>query len=341
MKAVLATMVMVTTVVVVPLGAAHAASGHQPVAGLHPGNESFFAPPPALFLPSSGGVVPRRPTCRPGQIEAVAFTEHSPDGVMGVVELKGMKIYHKKPWGRLRCSLSIVKGPQAFVAANGEALDVPRGRENTTNPAANSLAWRTLEAGRAAMGFGWFGTYCGDAPRYVVMKLRGGRGLLRVPYDGPTPACPADPAGAASMLTVGTAGGSRAPVQPAPPSFLNLTTSARFLGPTTHDAPAPVEVTISNTSDQAVALVPCPIFSVQTKVTIGGHVRSASAVIDNRSPGCKQALVTVQPGQPIVFRLNREELSPGTRFGAPSGSTYDVAVGLAGMPTATVSTTVG
>jgi hypothetical protein len=141
-------------------------------------------------------------------------------------------------------------------------------------------------------------------------------------------------------LTDGPVGGSRAPVQPAPPSFLHLTTSARFLGRTTHDDPAPVEVTISNTADEPVSLLPCPIFSVQTKVTQGTRARSASAVIDNRAPGCKHESVTVLPGEPITFRLTRKELSPGTTFGAPVGSTFSVQVGLAGMPTATVSTVV-
>ncbi len=331
----------VTTSLALPADGAHAATGAVPIAGLHPGAESFFAPPPAMFLPSSGPIQIRRPACKPGQIQAVAFTQPSPDGVMGVIELKGTKIYHKKPWGKLRCSLPISKGPRGFVAANGEALDVGLGRANAINPAYDTFGTRYLAGGRAAWGFGWFGQYCGEAPRYVVMKLKGDLGLLDVPYDGPTPTCPDDPAAAVtSTLTDGPVGWTRGPVQPAPPSFLRLTTSARFLGTTTTDEPAGVEVTISNTSDQPVALVPCPTYSVQTRVSKGNRPQSGSGVIDNRTPGCKHASVTVQPGEPLTFQLTRREISPSTTFDAPSGSTFEVRVSLAGMPTAAVSTTV-
>ena len=341
MNAVLAVLIAATTALALPAGEVQAATGDTTTAGLHPGSESFFAPPPAVLFPHSSPVLPHRPSCKPGQIEAVAFTESSPDGVMGVVELKGTKTYFKRPWGRLTCALPISKGPRSLVDSSGKTLDVALGQQNKTNPASDGFGWRGLKTGRAAWGFGWFGTFCGDAPRYVVMKLKGDRGILDVPYDGPTPACPTDPAtAAASTLTDGPVGGSRSPVQPAPPSYLHLTTSAAFLGATTRSAAATVEVTISDTSDQPVALVPCPIFSVQTRISTGKRTHSASAVIDNRAPGCKHEPVVVQPGHPITFRLNHQEVSPGTTFNAPSGSTFEVQVSFAGMPTATVSTTV-
>jgi hypothetical protein len=310
-----------------------------PGAGLHPGKESFLAPPPEGPFP--GPMPINRPSCKPGQIEAVAFTQSSPDGVLGVVELEGTKFYHVKHFGYRRCKLLIGQGPRGFIAANGEPLAVPRGRADTTNRANDSFSYLDLANGKAAWGFGWFGSYCGDAPRYIVMKLKGRRGTLDVPLDGPTPACPTDPVEpVTSTLTDGTAGGPGSAVQPAPPSYLNLTTSARFLGTTTHRHPAPVEVTISDTSAQPVDLMPCPLYEVQTDAHTGKHPHFGSAVIDGSTPGCKKTDLTVRPDQPVTFRVTRKELSPGTHFNAPPDSTFDVQVELPGIPTAKVSTTV-
>jgi hypothetical protein len=188
-----------------------------PVGGLHPHRASFFAPPPLNGEFPGGPTTPSRPNCKAGQIESAAFTESSPAGVLGVVELKGTKTYHSKIGERLRCALPILKGPRGLIAPDGDRLAVPRGKADKTNPGDNLFSWIDLADGKAAWGFGWFGTYCGQAPRYVVMKLEGHLGTLNVPYDGPTPPCPADPATAASTLTDGAAGGAGAAVPPAPP----------------------------------------------------------------------------------------------------------------------------
>lgn len=330
-----------TTALVLSLAPAATAGGAAPAAGLHPGKKSFFAAPPSTGFPIPGPMPIERPRCKAGQIEAAAFTESSSDGVLGVVELKGTKFYHVKHFGMLRCKLPIARGPRSFTAADGEPLAVSRGRADTTNPGMDSESYIDLVDGKAAWGFGWFGSYCGDAPRYLVMKLRRQLGTLDVPYDGPTPPCPRHSAQPiTSTLTDGTASAPRAAVQPAPPSYINLTTSARFLGTSTQRRPAPVEVTISDTAAQPVDLVPCPLYTVEAEDHTGKHAHSASSVIDGSTPGCTDADVTVQPDQPVTFRVTRHDLSPGTIFHAPKNSTFDVQVKLAGMPTAEVSTTI-
>jgi hypothetical protein len=322
-------------VLLLPLASAAAAGIGAPVTGLHPGKKSFFALPPEEGF-SDLLVVPR-PSCKAGQIDAAAFTESSPDGVLGVVELRGTKFHHVKHFGKLRCKLPIGKGPRTLLAPDGSTLDVPRGRADKINPAYDAQYLSDLGNGKASWGFGWFGSYCGDAPRYLVMKLKGDRGTLNVPYDGPTPPCPVDPVGpVSSTLTDGPATGPHLPAQPAPPSYLNLTTSAQFLGTTNHKRPAKVEVTISDTATDPVELMPCPLYQVTTKDTDG----DSSITFEGSSPGCKHTDLIVRPGQPVTFRVSREELSPGNIFGAPKGSTFKAHIELAGMPTAKASTTV-
>ncbi len=258
------------------------------------------------------------------------------------MELKGTKVYHRKRSPQaLRCALPIRKGPRGFLAPDGSPLAVPLGRADTTNPANDPFSFDDLSSGRAAWGFGWFGSYCGAPPRYVVLKLANHRGALNVPYDGPTPACATDSSGtSSSTLTDGPAGGPDSSVQPAPPSFTNLTTSARFAGSTTTRRPAPVDVTISNTSAQPVTLVPCPEYEIQTDDHTGKREHFSSISIDGSTPGCKKSTVTIQPGQPLTFRIPSDEVEPGSPFGASKGSTFDVEVEMAGMPTAEASTTV-
>jgi hypothetical protein len=279
--------------------------------------------------------------CKPGQIDAVAFTEPSPDGVLGVVELKGTKLYRGPTGLYLRCSLPIAVGPRWFVAPDGTRLAVPRGVADPVNSAGNGDPYGDLGLGKAAWGFGWFGSYCGLAPRYVVMRLQGKRGLLDVPYDGPTPACPTDPtAPVTSMLTDGPAGAPGSAVQPAPPSYVNLTTSAQFVRTATRTSPGAVEVTISDTATQPVTLTPCPIYALETADYTGKTFHFGSWSVDGSTPGCRTATVTVQPGQPVAFRVTSRQLSPGSHFDAAKGSTFTVEVDLAGMPPAKVSTTI-
>jgi hypothetical protein len=324
---------------IAPTAAARAVGAAGAVTGQHPGRGSFFAPPPEGPVPGPAPIP--RPSCKAGQIEAAAFTESTPGGVLGVVELEGTKFYRVKHVGYRRCKLPITKGPRSFVGASGDALPVPRGRADTTNPANNSLAYLALADGKASWGFGWFGSYCGEAPRYVVMKLSGRRGTLDVPYDGPTPGCPAHPVGPiASTLTDGEAGAPGEAVQPAPPSYVNLTTSAQFVGTTTPRHPARVDVTISDSSSQPVKLMPCPIYLVETEDNISKPSGWETVAIDGSTPGCRKAAVTVTPGQPVTFRVPPDELSPGTRFSATKGSTLEIRIELAGMPTAAASATV-
>ncbi|HVV74534.1 MAG TPA: hypothetical protein VHC43_00745 [Mycobacteriales bacterium] len=311
----------------------------SPIVGLHPGAESFFAPPPEGAFSEPAPI--ERPTCKASQIEAAAFTESSPDGVLGVVELEGTKHYDVKHFGELRCSLPIVHGPRGFLDANGKPLGVQRGRVDKINRANDAFGNIPLNNGKAAWGFGWFGFYCGVAPRYVVMHLTGGRGDIDVPYDGPTPTCPSGGVGStASMLTDGSAGGPGSAVQPAPPSFVSLTTSARFVGTTTTHSPASLEVTISDRSTQAVELKPCPIYELDSTDRIGKRVQFGSTSIDDRTPGCKHADVVVRPGEPVTFRISGKELTAGSSFSAKKGSTFEASVDLAGMPKAKASTTV-
>lgn len=336
MKVAVAAAVLGSTGAVPAVGATVAG----PVGGLHPGKWSFFAPPPAFSSPG-GPTVESRPDCKASQIEAVAFTEPSPDGVLGVVEMKGTKYYHVPHRGWLRCALPVSKGPRRLLAAGGAALAVPRGQSDTTNAGGDPFSFVDLVSGRAAWGFGWFGSYCGAGPRYLVMRLDGRRGVLHVPYDGPTPPCPANPSGpVASVLTDGAAGGPAEAVQPAPPSFLQLRTSAHFVGTTTTRGPAPVDVTISDVSDQPVALLPCPYYEVVSTDFVHGRVSSRSVNVDGSTPGCARTAVTVQPGTPVTFRVSPDEISPFSPFDAKKGSTFKVQVKLEGMPTAKASTTV-
>jgi hypothetical protein len=257
-----------------------------------------------------------------------------------VVELNGTAFYHRKLGGRFRCALPISKGPRALLGPNGQRLAVPRGRADRINPAATPYSSFDLMNGTAAWGFGWFGSYCGVRPRWVVMKLQQHGGELRVPYDGPTPQCPTDAATpTASTLTDGPAGAADSPVQPAPPSFLSLTTSAQFIGSTTDAQPAPVEVTISDTGAQPVALNPCPLYVLRTEVYVDDQLRR-SASGGGGSPGCKHAQVTVMSDQPISFRISRRVIRQSGFADTPTGSTFVVYVDLAGMPTAQTSTIV-
>lgn len=333
---------LAATIVILSAPTSAAAGSGRPVGGLHPGSRSFFAPPPSSQFPISiPPPIANVPKCKAGQIESVAFTKPAPGGVLGVIELEGTKFYRAKPFGMRRCRLPLSKGPRSLLAADGAALDVPRGRPDSVNPANNFLAGSALRDGKAAWGFGWYGSYCGPAPRYLVMKLRAGLGVLHVPYDGPVPTCAAQPADSGtSVLVDGPAGGPAAAVEPAPRSYRDLRTSARFIGTTTTKGPAPVEVSISDTSQQPVPLVPCPEYLVQTADRTGNQPHGGSLVIDGATPGCNRTDLVVRPDHPITFRLSRTELAPGTHFAAARGSTFDVRVAMAGMPTAEVSTTV-
>jgi hypothetical protein len=135
-------------------------------------------------------------------------------------------------------------------------------------------------------------------------------------------------------LTDGPVGAPGSPVQPAPPSYLSLTTSARFIASTTDTQPEPVEVTISDTSAQPVTLVPCPLYALRTEDYVGGQLRTSTSS-GGGSPGCTSTTLTVTPAQPVTFRISRRAFS---RFPAPpKGSTFVVYVDLAGMPTAQTS----
>lgn len=319
------------------IAAAAISSGH---AGLRPATASYFAPPPADGTPLHGARVVPRPHCKAHQIDSAGFTRASPDGVLGVVELKGTKFFDSRYHRHLRCALPFTHGPRALLAANGRRLNVPLGRADTVNPAVNPLSYLYLGQGRAAWGFGWFGSYCGAPPRYVVMKVDQHGGMLRVPLHGPTPTCAPSPSTSPeSMLTDGPAGAPHSPVQPAPPSYLSLSTSAQFVGTATNDQPAPVEVTITDHTDHPVVLDPCPLYGLRTEVSAEGQPQVTSAWSDGRSPGCKHTALTVTKDQPVSFRVSRQALSWGWAH-ATAGKTFTVYVDLAGMPTAQASTTV-
>jgi hypothetical protein len=331
---------VVTTVILLSFGAAPAAQGRPTgAAGLHPGRFSFFAPAPVLVTLPGGPNAPSRPDCTAHQISAAAFTEPSTYGVEGVVELKGTKFYRRPPYGRVRCALPFTHGPRRFIAADGSTVAVPRSHGDPTNPGDDPFSYVPLTNGRAAWGFGWFGTYCGAAPRYVVMRLARHRGLLNVPYDGPAPSCPVEST-AASTLVDGSASDPAGPVQPAAPAYADLVTSASFNGTTTRRSASTVEVTISDTGADPVDLDPCPLYAVRTSDKVRGHFTFGSYGTNGKSPGCKKEPLTVTPTQPISFRVDQRLTSRGGAFHAPKGSTFTVWVDLAGMPSAEVSTTV-
>lgn len=296
-------------------------------------NEFRMAP---VAQPVYGGPAFNRPTCGAAQITGTAVTRSTDGGVLGVVRLRGAIVEHDRG-DLLRCSLPIGRGPSELLDARGRSLGIPLSAGDTADPPANGRSDIPLTNGDAIWGFAWFGSHCGAKATSVEIPLEHGAGSIRIPLQGPQPAC-AQRGG--SVLIDGIAGQPGEPVQPARPEYRNLQLTGRFDGSTTKFALAPIVLTLRATGTAPITLDPCPAYAGRDWATRRDGGPDFSDPIDSGDFPCTARRVLVSAGRPLRVTVPAVNLTQAGDRGAIPGTTISVDIGIAGVPQLHLTTTV-
>jgi hypothetical protein len=286
--------------------------------------EAMFrvAPPQAGGV---GGPAPlRHRPCQPDQVVATAELRRSASAVNGVVVLRGSG-----------CSLRIWPGPTQLLDANQDLVAATSdGLVARVNPPSNIRPDLALEAGTAAWGFSWRGSWCGAAAAYVVLPLQDspgatqGRryGRLLVPITGDQLQCKGS---SHSVLVPGVAGSLGSAVLPPPAQWDVLRLSLSIPARVDYNVVRNIVVSITNPSAQPVALDPCPTYVIVTAVPY--EADTSPGLLD-----CEQNAV-IAAHATVTFRLPDHRYDEGAPPGQQARSGSPVVVSFAIAYHATVT----
>ena len=287
------------------------------------------------MAPAGPGPAQWQRPCRPGDVTATATTRAIGGAVQGVIRLLGR-----------HCSLHISNGPTALVGENGARLDVAlkqRSNELIGDPRPDL----SLAAGDVLWGFSWTGSWCGPRAAGVVVPLvddtaaaSTSYGTVVAPISGEQLRCTS---GSTALLTQGYGGpdaigddfsdGPEA-VLPRPAAWSELT--AALILPdkvTATSIPSPTLV-ISNPTDEAVVLLPCPAYGLE--------VAAGSDTLTSIADPLPCSGTMVVPAHDSL-RIHLATITYGTGQPRPDrpGTQVTVSVAIAGIHTAVAATRVG
>jgi hypothetical protein len=301
---------------------------------------AFRVAAPVLIAPTGPAAALPQTPCRPADVTARAATRQVADGVDGVIEMDGRG-----------CSLHVSLGPTALLGADGKRLAVRLDSDRVTvNPGGDPRWDIPLAEGRALWGFSWRGSWCGTAPKAVLVPMTdeadvspsaGPYGDLRVPLSGPVPPCSGS---SDSVLQPGVPGGfgggwelNSTPdaVQVPPPDWSGL--RAAITVPPTDGPGRPTTWTLrlTNVTGSPIALSPCPEYGFAvTSVRTGGSE-------DEAGPGgslpCAQQPAVIAAHSSAVYALPSQALGAAALKTPPAGAVVTVEVAIADVPTATAT----
>jgi hypothetical protein len=296
-------------------------------------DSAFRVAPPELQV-MHGGPALEHPPCRSADVTAVAELRRAADSVVGVVSMRAEG-----------CSLYVDPGLTELLDARGRRLALHLDAQPlAVNPPLNPRPELSLATGVGAWGFAWPGSWCGARAASAVMSLRDGRlptshalDRLVVPLHGSQPECSGR---SDAVLVAGVLGRPDQPVLPAVRAWgelratLSVPPAAAYNGVVDH-----LVATIRNPSDRPVALDPCPVFAVMTV-----SADTAGTEFDSGEGGlvCSGGDVVPAHGE-IQLALAPQHYGGGSPLGhggTASGGAVTVQFAMAGVPTASATTTV-
>lgn len=321
-----------------PATGLHAAAPHRQrattVPAVAPGAvipDSAFRVAPPILVAQSGGIPLQQRACRPADITAAAALRMTANGVVGIVDLSGD-----------HCSLRIDPGPTALLDTRGRPLAIPlRDDQPAANPARNQRPDLAFGAGHAVWGFWWVGSWCGPRPTAVRIPLRDEPGVgagtsygnLDVPLSGAVLPCHG---GSNAVLIPGVPAPPSGAALTAPPTWAALT--ARLSLPASIDSHrlTGMVVTLHNSSSRAVALAPCPDYTlvISAAVSSGTAYQSGTAALSCPTPSS-----TIPAGGELRIPLQDHQFNAGDAVQqAKPATAVTVQFAISGVPTATAAT---
>jgi hypothetical protein len=296
-------------------------------------DSSFMVTAPVLSAVSGPGAIGQRP-CRPADVKARAAMRPVVDGVDGVIRMVGR-----------HCSLHVVNGPRALLGADGHRLPLSLDASAFDRPAtAVNSGWNphwgeAFADGDGLWGFALSGSWCGPRPAFVLVPMgddprasghRASYGALKVPLSGAVPSCQGS---SHAVLRPGLPGGEGNDtlnpwpdaVEPPPASWSVLQTSLRATG-------TELTLVLTNTTDQAIALSPCPNYGLRVSYTL---VRGRGDEGGSQPLPCAEHPTVVAHGS-STYPIAGPDLSSLGSDPVKPGSAIRVQVAIAGVPTASL-----
>jgi hypothetical protein len=234
--------------------------------------------------------------------------------------------------------LHIYPGPTGLLDNSGQRLAIAVDPDQTVvNPALNDRSDLPLNAGAAAWGFTWRGSWCGPAAVAVVLplgddpSLSDGKplGQLVVPLTGPSPSC----SGSSDAVFVpGVPGEPTAPVLTPPPDWAGLHATLSLPATTDGQTLAGPVVALTNNTDSPIAISPCPNYALVITNAVGA---GTELDVGTGALPCAQGPQAIAAHGSAHYTLDSASYDPGQ---APSVGTV-VTVDFAIAGTATVHAT--
>jgi hypothetical protein len=286
---------------------------------------------PPIIGVQSGPKPMQQADCQVSQITGTGELRPIHDGVAGVVHLVGK-----------RCSIQLHFDSARLVDAHDQPLAVPVHLVAAEpNPPENFRPDFALAAGNAYWGFAWTGSWCGAPAAAIDIPIHDAtdrvprlNDWIHVPLDGPMPGCTAT---SDSILVPGVPGTPDQPVLPPPASWSGLSAQLSVPAHSGRQSLTGLTLTLRNGTASDIYLSPCPAYAIVVSSTVSG---GTAIDADPALPlPCKDDEVVPAHGE-WQFRLPSFAYAEGeSDAGAQPGSTVTIKVAIAGVPTASATTT--
>lgn len=309
---------LITLAVAVPLALFYGSRSPTPVAAPSQPPRAFGAAAPLQRL-VHGPATPQQRDCRSADVRGGAELRPAPNGVLGVVELRGDK-----------CSLDVDPASITLLDRAGRPLGVSVHPEPNPNPGRAVRPDIAAAYGVVAVGFGWRGSWCGAPAGRLRLAALGRSARARtlvVPVTGSSPSCDGQGSG---YVVPGLVDRPDQPVQTAPPAWAVLHATVELPATARGDHFINYRVLLQNRGERPVTLSPCPDYSTSVSGAVLASPHGAAGVQDSEVDGTLPCGRVLPPGGSLQVPLRID----GNRDGPYAPGQLRVQWAMAGVPTA-------